>query len=320
MSARRAVWEVARREIVERSRSGALRISLAILLVVAVGGAVAAARLDEPTPTDDIALVGARSTGMAAAIRLQASAQDRRVRLHTLPDRAAAVRAVRSGDADVALVDGSRMVVAHSPTTDAAELVQAAVRGATVVDRLRASGLSEAQALATLASPPLPADVIDPRSHATERNQGMLFAGTLILFVALATFGNAVAASVTEEKSSRMVEVLLTTVSPRRLLAGKILGIGALGIAEIAIVGGAALAAGRLAGGAGLPSAAPGTVALVALWFVLGYAFYSAAFGAVGALVSRQEDLETATGPITVVLTARSCSRCSRSRTPTARW
>lgn len=304
MSAWRAVWEVARREIVERSRSGALRISLAILLVIAVGGAVAAARLDEPTPTDDIALVGARSTGMASAIRLQAGAQDRRVRLHTLPDRAAAVRAVRDGSVDVALIDAIRIVVPHTKATDAAELVQAAARGQAVVAQLRAAGLSGAQASAILASPALPADVIDPRSHATERNQGMLFAGTLVLFVALATFGNAVAASVTEEKSSRMVEVLLTTVSPRRLLAGKILGIGALGIAEITFVGGAALAAGWLAGGAGLPSAAPGAVALVALWFVLGYAFYSAAFGAVGALVSRQEDLETATGPITVIMTA----------------
>jgi ABC-2 type transport system permease protein len=298
------VWEVARREIVERSRSGTLRVSLVILLVFAVGGAVAAARLDEPTPTDDIALVGARSIDLSSAIRLQARAQDRRVRLHVLPDRPAAVRAVRDGAADVALVDASRIVVAHTRSSDAAELVQAAVRGATVVDRLRATGLSETQALATLTAAPLAADVIDPHSHTTARNEGLLFAGTLVLFVALATFGSAVAASVTEEKSSRMVEVLLTTVSPRRLLAGKVLGIGALGITEIVIVGAAALAAGRLAGGAGLPSAAPGTLALIALWFVLGYAFYSAAFGAVGALVSRQEDLETATGPITLVMTA----------------
>ena len=233
MSAWRAVWEVARREIVERSRSGALRISLAILLVIAVGGAVAAARLDEPTPTDDIALVGARSTGMASAIRLQAGAQDRRVQLHTLPDRAAAVRAVRDGSVDVALIDAAASSCRTPRRRTQPSSCRPPSRGQAVVTQLRAAGLSGAQASAILASPALPADVIDPRSHATERNQGMLFAGTLVLFVALATFGNAVAASVTEEKSSRMVEVLLTTVSPRRLLAGKILGIGALGIAEI---------------------------------------------------------------------------------------
>ena len=107
------------------------------------------------------------------------------------------------------------------------------------------------------------------------------------------------ARGVTEEKSSRVVELLLTTLSPRRLLAGKVLGVGLLGLAQLVVAGGAALAAGRLAGGAGLPSAAPETVALVLLWFVLGYVFYSVAFAAVGALVSRQEDLAGATTLLT---------------------
>ena len=114
-------------------------------------------------------------------------------------------------------------------------------------------------------------------------------------------FGQAVAQGVTEEKSSRVVELLLTTVSPRRLLAGKVLGIGLLGLGSVLLPGAAALAAGSLAGGAGLPSAAPKTVALVVLWFVLGYVFYSVAFAAVGALVSRQEDLATAHMPINFV-------------------
>jgi ABC-type transport system involved in multi-copper enzyme maturation permease subunit len=100
------------------------------------------------------------------------------------------------------------------------------------------------------------------------------------------------------------VELLLTTVSPRRLLAGKVLGIGLLGLAQLVLAGGAALIAGQLAGGVGLPSAAPETVALVVLWFVLGYIFYSVAFAAAGALVSRQEDLQTAMAPINFLLIA----------------
>ena len=82
------------------------------------------------------------------------------------------------------------------------------------------------------------------------------------------------------------------------------LGIGLLGLAQLFLAGAAALAAGQLAGGTGLPSAAPKAVALVLLWFILGYAFYSVAFAAVGALVSRQEDLSTAIVPITIVMTA----------------
>ena len=75
-----------------------------------------------------------------------------------------------------------------------------------------------------------------------------------------------------------------------------------------------------MAGGAGLPSAAPKTVALVVLWFVLGYIFYSVAFAAVGALVSRQEDLQTAIVPIIVVLTGGfyARARSSPTATPTA--
>jgi ABC-type transport system involved in multi-copper enzyme maturation permease subunit len=118
----------------------------------------------------------------------------------------------------------------------------------------------------------------------------------------LVFYGQAVAQGVTEEKSSRVVELLLTTVPPRRLLTGKVLGIGALGLAQLMLAGGAALIAGKLAGGAGLPSAAPKAVALVVLWFVLGYVFYSVAFAVAGALVSRQEDLTTAMLPINLLL------------------
>ena len=106
--------------------------------------------------------------------------------------------------------------------------------------------------------------MLEPRGRNLERNRDLLYVGLLVLYIALVGFGNAVATSVTEEKSSRVVELLLTTLSPRRLLAGKVLGVGLLGLAQLLLAGGAALAAGQLAGGAGLPSAAPEAVALVA--------------------------------------------------------
>ena len=83
-----------------------------------------------------------------------------------------------------------------------------------------------------LAPRPLPVDVLEPRD-ARRPHQGFLSVGLLVLFTALVAFGNAVAVSVTEEKSSRVVELLLTTVSPRRLLTGKVLGIGLLGVAQL---------------------------------------------------------------------------------------
>ncbi|MGZ4184475.1 MAG: ABC transporter permease [Solirubrobacteraceae bacterium] len=303
MSVRRAVWEVARRELVERSRSRALRVSLVLLLILSVGGAIAAARLSGGTPTDDVGLVGPRSVALEPAIRLQAKAAGRRVHLHPLASATAAFRAVRGGAIEVVLLDGSRIIVKTSRSQPAVRVLQQAVAAQGVFDRLRSLGLSQARALGVLAPRALPVQALKPRPRNYDRNQALISISLFVLFMALAFFGQAVAQGVTEEKSSRVVELLLTTVSPRRLLAGKIIGVGLLGLALLLIPGAAALAAGQLAGGAGLPSAAPEAVALILLWFVLGYIFYSVAFAAVGALVSRQEDLNTAILPVTAALT-----------------
>lgn len=302
MSARRAVWEVARREIVERSRSRVLQVSLAVLLIVSAGGAVAAARLSDRTPTDSIAVVGARSIALEPAIRLQAQAAGRHVRLHALRTRPAAEQAVRKGFVAVALLDGSRLLVKTSRTGAPVRVVQDAVAAQRVLDRLQASGLTRAQALSALTPATLPFDVLEPNVRNTRDNQSLVFVSVLALYSLLLFFGQTVAQGVTEEKSSRVVELLLTTVSPRRLLGGKVLGIGVVGLCLVLIPGAAALAAGNLAGGAGLPSAAPKTIALMVLWFMLGYFFYSVAFAAVGALVSRQEDLGIALVPFIVLL------------------
>ena len=302
MSARRAVWEVARREIFERSRSRVLQVSLAVLLIVSVGGAVAAARLSGRTPTDNIGVVGARSVALEPAIRLQAEAAGRNARLHELVSRQAAAKAVQDGSVAVALLDGSRIMVKTSRIGAPVRVVQDAVAAQGVLDRLQASGLTRAQALSALTPATLPFDVLQTNSRNTKDNQNLVFFSVLALYSLLLFFGQAVAQGAPEEKSTRVVELLLTTISPRRLLAGKVLGIGVVGLCLVLIPGAAALAAGNLAGGAGLPSAAPKTIALVVLWFVLGYFFYSVAFAAVGALVSRQEDLGIALVPFIVVL------------------
>jgi ABC-2 type transport system permease protein len=297
----RAIWEVARRELVERSRSRALRASIAVTLVLAVGGAIAVARVGSSVPTDHVGLAGPHSPALGPALRFEARAAGRRVDLTRLADAGAARRAVDTGVVDVAVVDAARLIVKGAGADDAVSVVQSAVADQRRVDRFRALGLTQAQALVALQPRPLPVVALE-RPAIDEETQGVLSVGLLVLFAALVGYGNAVAVSVTEEKSSRVIELVLTTISPRRLLTGKVLGIGLLGMAQLIVTGAAALAAGRLAGGTGLPSGATGTVALVILWFLLGYAFYSVAFAAVGALVSRQEDLSAASAPIMAVL------------------
>jgi ABC-2 type transport system permease protein len=279
-----------------------LRISLVVLLLLSVGGAVAAARLSGHTPTDHVGLVGTRSAALESAIRVQAKGAGRKVHLRHFADAAAVARAVRDGSIDVAVLDSTRLLVKHSGASSAVRVVREAVAAQAVLAHLRGAGLSEEEALRALTPRALPTRVLEPRPRNYERNQGLIVIGLLALFVVLVFFGQALAQSVTEEKSSRVVELLLTTVPPRRLLAGKVLGVGLLGLALLLIPALAALVAGKLAGGAGLPSAAPEAIALILLWFVLGYILYSVAFAAVGALVSRQEDLNTAMLPVNAVL------------------
>ena len=112
-------------------------------------------------------------------------------------------------------------------------------------------------------------------------------------------YGSAVAEGVAQEKGTRVMELLVCRVRPADLLAGKVLGIGLVGLGQMLL----ALIAGAVAIVAldtvDVPAAVPATLASAVLWFALGYAFWSVAFAAVGALVSRVEDLQAAVSPLT---------------------
>jgi ABC-2 type transport system permease protein len=319
MTVRREIWEVARRELVERWRSRAMRVSSAILLVLVVFGAVAATLSDKGRPTDDFGLVGARAVALAPALRLADRAEDRTARVHRLRNRAAAERAVRGGDVDVAIVDG-RLVVKESRSGAAVGVAQRAMAAQDAQARLQAAGLTQQQAREALVPRPQRVQVLDAGARDRDRDEGMLWIGMLILFAALIIYGQAVASSVAEEKSSRVIELLLTSLAPRRLLAGKVLGVGTLGVAQIAVVCAAGLVSAQLAGGEGLPPSAPETVALVVGWFVLGFAFYSVAYAALGALVSRQEDLEATTAPVNVLLIGAYFGALEAIQNPDGTW
>jgi ABC-2 type transport system permease protein len=319
VSARREIWEVARREFVERWRSRAMRVSFAILLAFVVGGAVLLTLADQGTPTDDFGLVGPRAADLAPALRAGEQADGRRARIHRLRDRAAAERALRDGDVDVAIVDG-RLIVEADRSSRAVGVAQRAVTAQHTVAGLQAAGLTRQQALDTLSPPPPRVEVLDLGARDRQREEDVLFVGMVALFMALIVYGQSVASSVAEEKSSRVIELLLTTLPPRRLLAGKVLGVGTLGVSQLAAVCGAGLLSAQVAGGEGLPPSAPRAVALVIGWFVLGFAFYSVVYAALGALVSRQEDLEATTAPVNVLLIGAYFGAMAAIASPDGTW
>ena len=106
---------------------------------------------------------------------------------------------------------------------------------------------------------------------------------------------------VVEERRNRVAEVLLSTVRPRHLMAGKVIGIGLLGLGQVALVGG--LASILLAAGVfDAPASLGANLALVIPWFALGFALYAVAYAAAGALASREQDASSAGTAVTYTL------------------
>jgi ABC-2 type transport system permease protein len=130
------------------------------------------------------------------------------------------------------------------------------------------------------------------------------FFGVIFLFISIVTYGQWILIGVIEEKSSRVVEVVLGAVRSHHLLAGKVLGIGVLGLGQLIVVGAVALVLIQQSSTFELPSAAGTAAIAVVIWFLLGFAFYATAYAATGSLVSRQEEAQNAAFPLTMLLMA----------------
>lgn len=139
-----------------------------------------------------------------------------------------------------------------------------------------------------------------------ERDSAQVVAGFvagILLFISLMTAGQLVAQGVVEEKSSRVVELLLATVRPWQLMAGKVLGIGVIGLTQVVLVVGAGAGTAALLGLVDASSINLGVTALwVIVWFVVGFTMYALALAALSALVSRQEDVGSVTAPVMTLM------------------
>jgi ABC-2 type transport system permease protein len=148
---------------------------------------------------------------------------------------------------------------------------------------------------------PVPVQLLQPPNARNNQNLFASLALGILLWIALGQYGNMVAQGVVEEKATRIMEILLATIRPSRLLAGKIVGIGLVGLLQLTIVGVAALVAVRVTHVASIPALEAGSILADIFWFLLGFLFYATAYAAVAALVSRQEEVQGAVGPISIL-------------------
>jgi ABC-2 type transport system permease protein len=116
------------------------------------------------------------------------------------------------------------------------------------------------------------------------------------------TFGMTIAQSVVEEKSTRVIEILLAAIPTRALLTGKILGTSVLAVGQIALIAVVAVVGASLSGQLGVLPAVGPAAAWFAVFFIVGFVLLASMFAATGALVSRQEDIGSTTTPVTMLV------------------
>jgi ABC-2 type transport system permease protein len=305
---RRSVRLVARREFRERIRDRGFQISTGITTLVLVGFIVASS-FAKPgaTYTLGIDTSDAAIRSIGNAVSAAGEAQTIHVGIRSVASRAGAEELLRAGAIDAAVVEGTsrpEILVRSSPPDQLVGLVQVVARTALARSALANDGVPASRLDRALNQPPLDVrSLIPPDPHA-KADSAVAFVGVLLLYGQLFGYGFWVATGVVEEKSSRVVEVLLAAIRPRELLTGKILGIGLLGLCQITLMALVALFVSNAVGLLTFPAGALGAAALVIVWFALGFAFYSTLFAAAGSLVSRQEDLQNTMTPISLVILA----------------
>lgn len=301
MSWMRSIWLVAARELRERVASRAFQISTALTVLIVLGLLLAPSvfGLDEP-PNYSIGVVGEIPVGLGAVIETTASQQGTTAEFTEFGDRVELETAVLDGDVDIGVVEAT--VVLTGPNTDPEliSLVSVGVGAAGVQDRAAELGLTPGD-IARLLDTAVQVEPLE-RIEDEESKTVVAFIGTVLLFISIVTYGQWILIGVVEEKSSRVVEVVLGAVRPRHLLAGKVLGIGLLGLAQLLFIAGLGVYIVRTTDTFDVPSVGVGLVAIVIGWFLLGFAFFASGFAVAGSLVSRQEEAQNASFPLTMVM------------------
>ena len=263
---------VSNREITMRLRSKAFLISTGILLLAVLASIV----------IGSIASANAEPTKVAIQRSvINALPELRQFTVTDVDTRAEAEKLVRSGAVEAAIVSNSKV-----------SKLGITVIGLSVPPSEVISAVSVAPDL----------QLLDTSKKNPLLTYFVALGFGLVFFMSAVTFGSTIAQSVVEEKSTRVVEILMSTIPVRTLLAGKVLGNSILAFGQIALI--------ALLAGVGLlvtgQSALLGALGPSIIWFIVfftfGFILLAALFAAAASLVSRQEDMPSVTTPVTMLV------------------
>jgi ABC-2 type transport system permease protein len=275
VSEAQSVWLVTEREIASKLRSKAFVISSIILLLVALASVV----------WGGIAANNGSDEGIPVAVT---SATE------------STVQGVDGIDATVADSDEAATALVEDGTVDAALLPDSS--GGAFDYKIIADD-SAPNALVSLLSSSPTVELLNPEGATEGLLRYFVALGFgLVFLMAASTFGATIATSVVEEKQTRVVEILISAIPVRALLAGKVVGNTVLAMAQIialaavAVVGLSVTGQSQVLAGIGAP------LVWFAVFFLFGFVLLAALFAAAGAMVSRQEDIGATTTPLTLLV------------------
>ncbi|HMK96262.1 MAG TPA: ABC transporter permease [Acidimicrobiales bacterium] len=294
---------VASREIQERLRGRIFRVGTVVMLVAVIAVVVIPAlhKSGGPTP-QKIGVVGFLPAGTRQAVLGAGRADQDAVSFVPEGSLAAAAADLRAGRTDVTIVDADELLVDRPLSSSNSPADPVLVRDVAdylgVLKAYREAGLSPLQAVQI--SNAKPVAVLSLAGSSKSRTSTTSVIGLVLLFFMLTQYCTWILIGVMQEKSSRVVEVLLAMVRPIQLLAGKVIGIGVVALGQATLIVGAALAVGAAVGSDLLHGTAPLALLSELLWLLLGYAFYCWVYAAAGSTAERQDQVQTLALPLSL--------------------
>ncbi len=291
------IWIIARRELATRARSKAFQIVTAIMFLAVLGIAVGISFFGGDGEAREVT-IGVQGDAVALSAALEVGDDELDPIVTTSTD---GETDLDLGTIDV-LFDGQTLTWNDEPDFQLDNYIRATALQQAFATRADGLGLDGGD----IASLFEPVDIEEVRLDGGSEETGLRFATAAAAgfanFMLIQIWGAFVMMGVTEEKSSKVIEVLLSHVRAPTLLAGKLLGLGIMAVGQMCIVVAGLVIGLSLVDDIDVPPDVWATVPLLLLTFLLGFAFYATAFAAVGSMISRQEDAQTAQLPVMLPL------------------
>ncbi|HEY1832147.1 MAG TPA: ABC transporter permease [Acidimicrobiales bacterium] len=296
---------IAMREITERVRGRIFRVGTVVILL-AVAAAIVIPSLDKSSnssdTTQEVGLVGSLSTEFQQVVKAAAKSDKDVVHFRAEPSLAQAKKDLRNNSLAFAIVNGDELLL-NEPAADASSpadptLVQEVAEYFGLLHAYQSAGLTPAQTSSVSQAHAIAVHTLTSGSK-HKVNTGSVV-GLILLFVMLTQYCTWILIGVMQEKSSRVVEVLLAAVRPIQLLGGKVLGIGLVAMGQATVVVAFALIMAKAVGSDVLKGSEPVALLAELCWLVLGYAFYCWVYAAAGSMAERQDQVQTLAFPLSI--------------------